>query len=173
MLIDRNVVQAALEALEAARLREVIDYEPETGVLRWRVDRANRVRAGDLAGSAHVRGYWRIGIDGRDYLAHRLAWFHFHGTWPADRIDHVNGDRADNRIANLRSVSNSINQQNQRAARANNSVGLLGVSPNGKKWSAEIKLNGRRTCLGTFPTPELAHAAYVSAKRAMHLGCTI
>lgn len=109
-------------------------------------------------------------------MAHRLVWLHLYGEWPEHGIDHINGRRSDNTAANLRSVPQSENVQNQRKARRDNkSTGLLGVSrPSGRsKYRAQIMAQGRNRYLGYFDTPEEAHAAYLAAKRQLHPGCTI
>lgn len=159
--------------MDQQRLRELLDYDVETGRFVWR--QANkRVKAGTVAGYVGSDGYVRIRASGTRFLAHRLAWFYVHGTWPAGEIDHINGDRSDNRIANLRDATTSINQQNQRQARTNNrSSGLLGVTRKRSKWQAQIETNGRNVFLGCYSTKEDAHLAYLKAKRERHDGCTI
>jgi hypothetical protein len=155
------------------RLRELLSYDSETGVFHWRVSRGRAV-AGASAGNADSYGYLQTKIYGRCYLNHRLAWLYVYGEWPDGQIDHINGSRADNRLANLRNVSISVNQQNQRGARVDNRCGLLGVSRKGNRWQARISHPGRKDAyLGLFDTPELAHAAYLKAKRKLHQGCTI
>jgi len=163
----------AHEILTADRLLELLAYEPGTGEFRWLVRSARCIRPGDLAGTVHVRGYRLVSIDGRKYRAHRLVWLYVRGEWPAQDIDHLNGDRADNRIENLRDVDKTVNMQNQRAASKNSATGLLGVAPSGKKWRAQIRVDGRVRYLGTHATPELASLAYLTAKRLLHPGCTI
>lgn len=164
--------------LTAARLREILYCDSEAGVLVW-VRSRGRVRSGDRAGSVYttVDGdrYRRIRIDGRAFLEHRVIWALHHGEWPAADmlIDHLNGDGLDNRIANLRLASAAVNQQNQRRAQSRSKTGFLGVSTGKKKFNAQIWINGRTRYLGTFATPELAHAAYLVAKRDLHPGCTI
>lgn len=162
--------------LTAERLRELLHYDPETGLFTWLVHR-QRNRAGTIAGSAHSMGYVEIGVSGSSYLAHRLAWLYVHGAWPVGDIDHINGNRSDNRISNLRDVTKVVNMQNRRAATTNNISGLMGVSKSSAKlprWFSRIQDNsGKMRYLGTFETPDLAHAAYVNAKREMHEGCTI
>lgn len=155
--------------LTADRLREVLDYDPATGVFTWREKSApdSRIRPGTVAGYVQ-HGYRLINVDNRQYRAHRMAWLYVHGEWPTDDIDHINGVRDDNRIANLREATRSENLQNQRRARRDNRSGFLGVSANGKRWKAEIIEGVRRQHLGTFDTPGEAHEAYLAAKRRLH-----
>lgn len=164
----------AAKDLTAARLRELLDYDPANGQLRWRVNR-KRAQAGAIAGTARQDGYRYIGIDGSHYSAHRLAWLHIHGSWPRNQIDHMDGDRANNRLANLRDVERDINAQNQRSARSRSSSGVLGChQPSGSaKWAAQIKVAGKISHLGMFDSLELARQAYVAAKRKLHAGCTL
>lgn len=159
--------------LTSERLREVLGYDPETGVFTRRIARSWAARAGVVAGCVDGHGYTSIKIDGRIYGAHRLAWFWVHGVWPAKKIDHINGDRADNRICNLRDVPTSTNCQNQRRAQSHNKTGFLGVSPDRGRFRAAIWLDGKNLHLGMFDTPEQAHDAYLNAKRRLHDGCTI
>ena len=119
-----------------------------------------------------------IRVGGARHYAHRLAWLFATGEWPKETIDHINGDRGDNRIANLRDVPRRINCENQRKARSVNRVGLLGVSRAtgnrpGKPYTAFIGVRGKSVGLGYFPTAELAHEAYLAAKRRLHEGCSI
>jgi hypothetical protein len=166
--------------LTAERARELLDYEPGTGRFIWKVDRrcgwyaAGRVhvRAGTEAGT-HSGGYRLIGVDGTQYLAHRLAVLIVRGRWPPEDVDHLNGDRDDNRWANLRECTRQVNAQNLRKARSNNRTGVLGVIPSGDRWVARITVNRRRLHLGCFSTPAEAHAAYIHAKRRLHIGCVI
>jgi hypothetical protein len=155
------------------RVREVLAYDPETGQFTWRVSTGPRGVAGARAGTTNLRGYIEISLDGRKYLAHRLVWAHVYGIWPDDQIDHINGDRADNRIVNLRDVPRAINQQNLRRASKYNCSGLLGVSKHNARWRARIQTEGVVVRLGTFDTAQQAHEAYLAAKRQMHIGCTI
>ncbi len=155
-------------ALIQKSLRELLSYDPMTGQLTWLVNRG-RVHVGEIAGSLDSRGYRVITIDGKNYKAHRLAWLYVNGAWPADRIDHQNGVPDDNRIANLREATDAENGQN-RTKQANNKSGFLGVSwhkPSGQ-WVAQIMLDGRKSHLGYFPTPEAAYAAYLTAKSQLH-----
>jgi hypothetical protein len=155
--------------LSAARLRELLDYAPDTGLFR-----SNGKTVGFLV---PPKNYMRVLVAGRQRLAHRLAWLYVHGEWPAGQIDHINGIKTDNRIANLRCVTAEHNMQNARSARSSNkSCGLLGVTmqkKSGKKWVAQISAKGVNRYLGRYDTPEEAHVAYVEAKRRLHDGCTI
>lgn len=161
--------------LTAERLREVLHYTPETGVFTWRVKLSPRAMPGSVAGHNDRRhGYRQIRIDGALYVAHRLAWLHVYGVWPTQFIDHINGDRADCRMLNLREADITLNSQNRRKAKAGSESGFLGVSRNGRAgWAATISANKKRLHLGTFDSPEKAYAAYVQAKRIYHEGCTI
>lgn len=153
----------------AARMRELLHYEPATGVFTWKVARRHLVKVGDVAGSLTDRGYRSIGIDGKQYRAHRLAWLMVHGVWPEMELDHINGNRDDNRIANLRDVSTGQNARNRTRCRVGTSSGLLGSSllPSGN-WQARITAHGESAYLGVHSTKEAAHAAYLKAKAALH-----
>lgn len=160
--------------ITSERLRKLLSYAPETGVFRWLLPQSNRAKAGLVAGCiSKASGYRLIRVDGRLYRAHRLAWLYMYGHEPSDQIDHINCDRSDNRISNLRDVSRDLNAQNRRVARKDSGTGLMGVMRNGDRWAAQIRVNGQRLCLGTFDTPEQAHQRYVEAKRGIHSGCTI
>ena len=161
--------------LTPERLREVLRYDADSGQFVWLCNLAKKDRVGQVAGSTHPHGYIVVQVDGYPYKAHRLAWLYTRGTWPTGEIDHINGVRADNRIANLRDVSGAVNQQNQRTARRGSSSGLLGVTWHkaAGKWAAQIAHERRKVHLGVFDTAEAAHAAYVAAKRELHPGCTL
>lgn len=157
--------------LTLERARETFRYEPDTGhFIRLRQCGHNQRQIGAIAGSLNDQGYRRIMLDRKDYRAHRLAWFMTHGTWPAE-IDHINGIRDDNRIANLRPADRFINTQNT-SCRADNKSGYQGVSfyrPAGK-WRAQIKKDGKSVGLGSFDSPQAAHEAYLQAKCEFHPG---
>ena len=156
----------------------MLDYNPETGELRWKyrpeaTGQWNGKWVGKIAGTHNVNGYIVIQISGRIYCAHRLAWLVHHGEWPAHHIDHINGIRDDNRMANLRDATNQLIQQNRKSANKNNqSSGLLGVSwfaPTGE-WQANIRHNGIAIALGHFSDKRAARRAYLEAKRRLHHG---
>lgn len=161
--------------LTAERVRELLEYDPETGVFRWRAlpsIKATRSKAGAIAGCSDGR-YWGISIEKRRAQAHRLAWLYMTGDWPKFQIDHIDGDKINNRFANLRDVPPAMNQHNQIRPQKTNSTGFLGVVPVRTKFRAQIWVDGAAKNLGTYLTAEAAHAAYVVAKRRLHAGCTI
>lgn len=155
--------------LTADELKEVLSYDPDTGVFCNRVRRSTNAAPGSIAGGMRVGGYERISIQGRRYYSHRLAWLYVYGRWPDGEIDHANGIRNDNRICNLRVASRSQNLQNQRIRDANTS-GYKGVSlcKIKSKWKSQIGINGKMVWLGWFETAEAAHAAYVKAAHRLH-----
>lgn len=162
----------------AARVREIFHYDAETGIFIRRIRLAQRHQVGDradfLVTSGGLAGYLRVAFDSKRYLAHRVAWLYVHGEWPTQDIDHINGERADNRIANLRDVPNLVNRQNIRKCRADNKgSGYLGVTLHQGKWRSRLQHNGKAIELGSFDTPEKAHQAYLEGKRKHHPGCTI
>lgn len=156
------------------RLKELLHYDPDTGVFTWAVSQG-RVRVGAVAGTRRKDGYWKVGLDRGLYLTHRLAFLYVTGKFPEQLVDHVNGDRADNRWCNLREATSAENQQNQRATQRKTSSGLLGVSwvKQAGKWLATITANKQRRFLGYFSTAEEAHAAYLTAKKELHPFSTI
>ena len=160
--------------LTAAMLRDALDYNRDTGVFTARLTSGTRT-AGDAAhGCKKDNGYFVIGVEGKQYYAHRLAWLHCYGEWPRNQIDHIDGNRANNAIENLRDVSRDVNMQNLRRATSVNVLGVLGVTPwHGGRYRASIGLNGQRYHLGLFATEAEAYAAYVAKKREIHEGCTL
>lgn len=155
------------------RLYELVAYDPDSGLFTSRVNRGP-LKIGQRIGGKNMSGYIQIQIDGVIHYAHRLAWLYMNGRMPEHPIDHINGDRADNRIANLREAPGSINAQNQRQPRKDNKSGFLGVSKHADgKWQARIKIGSKYQSLGLFDTPEEASEKYLEAKRLHHKGCTI
>ncbi len=156
------------------RLKAVIHYDPETGAFTWINPSGKRAKAGTPAG-CWSRGYLKIGIDGKEYGGNRLAWLYVYGEWPANEVDHINGNPSDNRIANLRDIDHRLNIQNQRRPHRVNTSGLLGVhwTVSKGKWKASMSHMNKSVHIGYFKTPEEASEAYVNAKRRLHEGCTI
>lgn len=152
-------------ALTHARLQELLHYDPETGVFTWKVNRGRNARVGDIAGQLRSDGYIRIKVMGRQYLAHRLAWFYIFNNWPTDQLDHKNRIRSNNWINNLREGSNSNNQMNK-GIRSNNKSGYVGVSwhkPT-SKWRSQIKFGDKQIHLGCFSSLEEAVDARLAAQ---------
>jgi hypothetical protein len=143
-----------------ARLHELFDLRP-SGELVRRVSLGNTA-AGRVAGAKRSDGYVRLKVDGTHILAHRIAFAMANGEWPVGMIDRINGVRSDNRPSNLRLATRQQNGQNRRLAK-NSSTGLKGAQVHGDKFAGRISVDGKRIFLGTFDTPEQAHAAYVAA----------
>lgn len=169
-------------------LRQLLRYEPDTGKLFWRergpgwFDQGLRHTPGQkmrqwnsrYAGteaftSKDAHGYLVGAIFNVKYKSHRVAWAMVSGEWPTGDVDHINCDRSDNRLSNLRLATRAQNMQNRGATRRN-TTGLKGVcwDSGRKKWLAQIKINGRNTYLGRHDTPEQAHAAYLRAADLEH-----
>lgn len=184
---DRVMAKRQLPSPEV--LRQLIRYEPETGKLFWKergpewfksecyplevcAGRWNTKHAGRPALDCISEGYKVGNMLGRRVLAHRAAWAIYYGKWPADQIDHINGDGTDNRIANLREATNAENQQNL-SMRQDNRSGFLGVSWHsaGGKWRASIRSKGQIYHLGLFEHIFDAAAAYRLAKKRLHTFC--
>lgn len=154
------------------RLRELLNYDTATGLLTWRVSRG-KAKAGSVVSTRDVRGYLVLGVDGKRYYAHRVAWALMSGDWPAEVIDHIDGDKANNRAANLRCVPISMNAQNRRRVAVRSKSQILGVRKYGARWRAVISISGSQKYLGTFDSAAEAQQAYLAAKRSWHAGCTI
>lgn len=150
------------------RLKELLRYDADTGMFYRMVTTSPNARAGSLAGNKIRGGYMRMSVDGHEQYAHRLAFLYMTGKWPTHHVDHINGDKADNRWCNLRPATPGENMQNKRSAQSNNQVGLLGVSPKRGKFTARIGVGRKYTNLGVYTTAEEAQAAYLKAKSALH-----
>ncbi|MDZ4342139.1 MAG: HNH endonuclease [Candidatus Binatia bacterium] len=161
--------------LTQTALKKILDYDPATGIFRWAVNCGTRAKAGAVAGWTNDRGYRCVGIKGKAYKLHRLAWLYMTGAFPNDGTDHKFGDKADNRFKTLRVADQAINQQNRRKANRNNTSGLLGAHFHKRlgKFCATIWAGNKLRHIGVYETAEQAHAAYVSEKRRLHPGCTI
>ena len=157
--------------IDSTTLREYLSYDPDTGLFTWIKQSSCRAKVGTIVGAGRRTGYIDVGLLGKVYKAHRLAWFYVYGVWPEFNIDHINGNRRDNRIANLRDVPQRTNIENEIHPRRGNPY--LGVSKKRNKWVAQIRAEGRSRNLGSFATPEEARDVYVAAKRKLHAGCTI
>lgn len=154
--------------LTQERLHEVLDYSPFTGDFVWKVQRGLE-KAGVLAGSVSRTGYLVIHIDRKRYRSHRLAWLYVHGKWPNGTIDHIDGDKMNNRIGNLREATVAENNKNRRLSSAN-TTGYKGVSYDAinKRFRAGICVGGKNKNLGRFDSAEAAHKAYKEASLKYH-----
>lgn len=151
-----------------------LSYSPDTGEFWWLSSGKGRL-LDRPAGCNSSNGYVRIYLYGRMHQAHRLAWLYMTGEWPEKMIDHVNGDKLDNRWENLRHVQRFVNGQNRKRANKNSSSGLLGAHKHGndRRWTSSISTPNGVKFLGFFESANDAHKAYVLAKRKEHIGCTI
>lgn len=155
-----------VSGLTAARVKDLLLYSPTDGSFVWRKSTAQCVQVGAAAGGYDAHGYLRIKIGGKCYKAHRLAWLYEYGEWPIGHLDHANGQRDDNRIANLRLATPAQNRRNSRRAK-NNTSGFKGVTfhKGSGRWRASIQVDRRAVTLGGFVTAEDAYAAYVAAAK--------
>lgn len=143
-------------------VRAIFDYEPETGIVRWRRSRGSRP-IGSRAGGLSADGYRAIKIDGVDFSEHRIIWLWMTGTEPSRLIDHINGKKADNRFENLREADHSLNGANTQARPGK----LKGVTHVDGAWQVQIQARGISYYLGRFKTPEQANSAYAAKAREL------
>lgn len=155
--------------LTQERLKELMHYDPETGVFTWINKGLRRVAVGSRAGCNRPSGYRYIGFMGFRYAEHRLAVLYVTGEWPEHEVDHANGVRSDNRYSNLRPCTHAENHQN-RPMPSHNRTGLQGVTwhKQRSKWRAFIGVAGKHKHIGLFDSKEEAYAAYLSAKSQLH-----
>lgn len=152
------------------KLKKILSYNKDTGIFRWNLNSSKNVEIGDIAGMLNKCGYILIGIDGRTFLAHRLAIIYVHGDCIDDyEVDHINNVRHDNRICNLRLATPSENQFN-RGIQRNNTSGIKGVtwSNSRKKWMARCSVRGKNHYLGRYDDVKLAEKAVVEFRRKAH-----
>lgn len=160
--------------LTADELRKLIDYDRITGVLSWRVSDGG-VLVGSPVKTINSNGYLVIGLFGSKYRQHRIAWLHAYGEWPLGTVDHIDGNRSNNALSNLRVVSQRLNNQNQTKPGAANKSGVLGVywSVRLNGYMAQVSIDGKKKRRGPYKTIERAYASYVDLKRIHHEGCTL
>lgn len=172
-----KVMQPKADMPSVDLIKSLLSYDAETGVIVWigPASRNNLRKRGDIQGTREKGGHLHIRL-GEEYFgrrniySHRIAWALHYGQWPAEDIDHINGDKADNRISNLRQCTRRQNKYNSKV-RADSGVGLKGVTRRRRKhlpYSAQIVAQGVRYYLGSFATAEEAHAAYGEAAKRLH-----
>jgi hypothetical protein len=146
------------------RVKEALQYSPETGVFKWKIQTSVRISVGDDAGTKTRTGYIHIKLDGYIYAAHRLIWMYMYGFFPKN-IDHIDHDRSNNRLPNLRDVTHIENMSNQKI-RSTNTSGIMGVrwDENRNKWHTRIRAQGKNFHLGRFQDFFLACCARKSAE---------
>jgi len=158
------------EKITQEYLKSILDYDPETGVFRWKERGKMRGpnRVGQFAGSLTVRGYVKIKIDRKLYLAHRLAWLYMTNKWPVT-IDQIDNETSNNKFSNLRDASHEENQCN-RGKMKNNKCGYKGVYKlnNVNRWRSRIKRGNQYIDCGTHKTPEEAYNAYCQKAKELH-----
>lgn len=153
--------------LSADRLREVVDYDPETGRFTWRVSTSRKIVVGSQAGTSRKDGYRVIRIYGTNYYAHRLAWLYVTGSWPNQTIDHRDLDPSNNRFGNLRVANQSQQSANSRRSHLNrHGVRCVHLHARSGRFAAQAMVEGRRTTIGYFLALAEAKAAAAAAAKA-------
>ena len=149
-------------------MKQYLSYDPETGDFTWINKRpTSRVSIGQKAGIVTDQGYVQLMFNRTTYRTHRLAWLFTHGKWPDKHIDHIDGNRSNNKLSNLRDVTAQENAFNMTKIKSKS--GYMGVSKHKSSWRSRIMLNGVDMCIGIFKTPELASEAYQAAKLKYHI----
>lgn len=137
--------------LTQKEVKKYLDYNPDTGIFKWKLQKSNNIKKGDKAGTLYNTGYTMIGINKKNYLAHRLAWLYVYGKFPKNGTDHINRNKSDNRIENLRDVNQLENMKNKSKYK-NNKSGIIGVNwhKRDKKWMVQIQINNKKIHFGCF-----------------------
>ena len=149
--------------LTQARLKELLEYCPQTGAFRWNHPKGRWAKNCGFAGANQrptTSRYIRIQIDGKFYLAHRLAWFYAHGVWPAATIDHISGDGRDNSLSNLREATYAENQHNRKPSSHRQLPRGVHWNTKRQRYVAKLSYQGESIAIGSFSTPEESGLAY-------------
>lgn len=162
-------VFAEVQMITQDLLKSVLDYCPETGIFNWKIDRRGKIKSGYVAGTVNKFGYSQIRVFGKIYKSHRLAWLYVYGENPLLDIDHINNNRLDNSIKNLRVADRAENGWNSKLSK-NNTTGVKGVNwdATANSYKARISKNGVTYCIGRFKNIEDAKAAIERARDRLH-----
>lgn len=149
--------------------KSFVDYNEVTGEFIYKKNRG-RMKKGQRAGGLNLNGYWQIVFNNKSYLAHRVAWLYVYGFWPKNQIDHIDGNKTNNSILNLRDCIQEENMQNIKEAQRNNKSGILGVGykKSSNRYVARINVNKIDIYLGCFKNANDARNAYLLAKEKYH-----
>jgi hypothetical protein len=162
-------MQKMIKHIDLQELKRLFHYDPNTGLFSRLVKISNQ-DVGSIAGTKGSRGHIQIHINYRKHQAHRLAWLYVTGIWPTQHLDHVNGDRTDNRICNLRIASARMNACNREAHREGKLFGCS-FAHDRNKWRAYISVNGKILNLGQYNTEQEAHARYLIEREKLEQEC--
>ena len=151
------------------KVQSLFNYDPDIGIFIRKVKTTAKTKIGDVVGYDNKNGYKKISIDNKLYFSHRLAWLYVYGVWPEKGLDHINRNRSDNRLCNLRLANQSENTQNT-AIRKNNTSGYKGVTfcKNTNKWISQIMINYKHIYIGKYETPEIAYEQYINMAKKLH-----
>jgi len=151
------------------KVQSLFNYDPDIGIFTRKVKTTAKTKIGDVVGYDNKNGYKKISIDNKLYFSHRLAWLYVYGVWPEKGLDHINRNRSDNRLCNLRLANQSENTQNT-AIRKNNTSGYKGVTfcKNTNKWISQIMINYKHIYIGKYETPEIAYEQYINMAKKLH-----
>lgn len=149
-------------------LKSILNYNKKTGIFIWKKPFGYKMKQGDTAGS-NSHGYIGIRISKKLYSAHRLAWIYVYGKSPKYDIDHINGNKKDNRISNLRDITHLENSYNTLKPHKNSKHGIVGITWDKNKWLVRIRTKLGRLTIGRYVKKEDAGNAYLEAKRKYHL----
>lgn len=155
------------ERISPAKLRDLFIYDPDTGILTNRVAR-HVAKVGERAGCVNYEGYRSIKIFGRKYMSSHVIWAYVTGAWPVSEMDHINLQRGDDRLVNLREATREQNCANKGSFFKANSFGFRGVKKAGSKFIAVICAGQKEICVGRYETAEFAALAYDVAAKRMH-----
>jgi len=149
-------------------LKEIIDYNPETGIMTNKKTRSSNAVAGKIINcSTSTKKYGRVTINKKTYRLHRLIWFYMYGKWPKNEIDHINGNTSDNKLCNLRECSRQENIFNRKSTKGSSSK-YKGVSLKNNKWIVQIQINKINKYIGSFSNKVEAALAYDTAAKKYH-----